>query len=79
MGLLSALDASFNEAQKWISFHATSQTVGPNVKNANDCKRGRHTTRGEYLPQEGHVERKRVSISFFTMGSQREFLTHLSA
>jgi hypothetical protein len=38
---------------------------------------GRHTTRGEYLPKEGHVERKRVSISLFNNGfPTREFLTH---
>jgi hypothetical protein len=68
MGLLSSLlMLPSMEAQKWISFHTTSQKVGANVKNANDCKRIRHTTtKGEYLPKEGHVERKRVvSISFF--------------
>jgi hypothetical protein len=66
-----------------VDFPSTQhlKTVGPNVKNANDCKRrGRHTTRGEYLPKEGHVERKRVSISLFYNGfPTREFLTHLSA
>jgi uncharacterized membrane protein len=62
-----SLDASFHGSSK-VDFHSTQHLkhFGPNVKNANDCKKGAGTTPPEenICQKEGHVERKEKGLNF---------------